>query len=216
MGKSSDDRPPPLPKRTTGPQRPVDPTVEISDSELFPMPPKTGAPPAPRGKPRTSRSEDVSMWKGQVVASDDFAPVVDDRPRGGRAWILLAVLALVGAGGGVFYYLKQRQPAAAPAPASGPASAKPAPAPAPAPPVVTPPAPAPTPPPAVAPVEAPAAGSAAIAPAAGSGSAATAATAATAAKPAAKPVAKKPVKKTAKAPVRKKAVKKKPVRKKRR
>jgi hypothetical protein len=82
-----------MPKRPKPPPGASDPTIELSESQLLPV-----SPSKPRGKPVAP--QDVSMWKGQVLGGDDFAPA-KRRAKGSWAGPLVGVLVvgvLIGAG----------------------------------------------------------------------------------------------------------------------
>src|SRR5690348_2842679 len=68
-----------------------DPTIELTDSQVVPMSTTRKAPEkAPKG--------DVSLWRGEVVASEDFAPTRPKRRL--RAWVLVLIFAALGVGAG--------------------------------------------------------------------------------------------------------------------
>jgi hypothetical protein len=101
-------------KRPNPPRGGPDPTVELSDSQILPASPAASRPVAPPKRPVAP--QDVSMWKGQVLASDDFAPTPVRRSRA-SPWIVVAVLGASAAAAVV--YVRSR-PDAAVAPAAQP------------------------------------------------------------------------------------------------
>jgi hypothetical protein len=115
--------------------RPPEPTVPLTDSQLIPAPPKPPRllPEKPKPKPRP---HDVSVWKGTVVGSDEFAPAPKVRKSvSSRAIWIVVGLAAVAAAAGVYYvkFADGDSPASAAAPvAAPPAPTTPAPETAPA------------------------------------------------------------------------------------